>query len=96
MAKFFENPQNIIIVSASGGGLLLIIIVVLLTVKLARDERRPEQQSDNDVSERNNDGYGGVYQYVQGEEMTEIQTYTSRNGQPGEPQTRDSGANENG
>ena len=94
MAEFFKNPQNIIIVSASGGGVLLIMIVLILTLKLARDKRRPQRQSDI-VSGSNNDGYNGVYQYVEGEEMTETQLSTAENGQSSEPQTRVSGTNEN-
>ena len=92
MAKFFEKTQNIIIVSASGGGVLLISIVLLLALKLARDKRRPQRQSDN-VSGRNNDGYNGVYQYVEGEEMTETQPNMDDNGRQGEQQTRVSGEN---
>ena len=93
MAKFFKNPQNIIIVSASGGGVLLIIIVLLLAVKLARDKRRPQRQADNNVGGMNNDGYNGVYQYVEGEEMTETQPNMDDNGRQGEQQTRVSGEN---
>ena len=84
MEQFFEKPENIIVLSASGGGVLLITIVVILAVKLARDRKRP-QQSDNNVNENNNQ-YDGVYQYVEGEEMTETQLNTSENGQPGERQ----------
>ena len=93
MAKFFEKTQNIIIVSASGGGVLLIsIIVLLLALKLARDKRRPQRQSDN-VSGRNNEGYDGVYQYVEGEEMTETQPNMDDNGRLGGQQSRVSGEN---
>ena len=88
MAKFFKNPQNIIIVSASGGGVLLIIIVLLLAVKLARDKRRPQRQADNHVDGRNNDRSDGVYQYVEGEEMTETQPNMDENGRQGDQQTR--------
>ena len=92
MAEFFKNPQNIIIVSASGGGVLLIMIVLILTLKLARDKRRPQRQSDI-VSGSNNDGYNGVYQYVEGEEMTETQPNMEENGRQGEQQTRVSDEN---
>ena len=83
--EFFEKPQNIIALSASGCGLLLIIIVLVLAVKLARDRKRPQQQQDENASENNNE-YDGVYQYVEGEEMTETQLNTSETGQPGEHQ----------
>ena len=83
--EFFEKPENIIALSASGGGLLLIIIVLVLAVKLARDRKRPQQSDDNNVSDNNNE-YDGLYQYVQGQEMTETQLNTSENGQPGEHQ----------
>ena len=92
MKEFFGKPENIIALSASGGGLLLIIIVLILAVKLARDRKRPQQQPDENASENDHE-YDGVYQYVEGEEMTETQPNMDDNGRQGEQQTRVSGEN---
>ena len=85
MKEVFGYPANIIALSASGGGLLLIIIVLILAVKLARDRKRPQQQPDENGSENDHE-YDGLYQYVEGEEMTETQLNTSETEQPGEHQ----------
>ena len=71
------------------------MIVLILAVKLARDRKQPQQQPDDNVSENNNE-YDGVYQYVEGEEMTETQLNTSETGQPGEHQSNQPYTNNNG